>query len=150
MQSPFAKLFTKEPDCSGIKIFGCKCFHYLRKYGKDKFFPCVYIGYSLIHKGYRCLDPTTNRIYTYLDMQYLMKTSFHLTKKLTLHCQKIENTLVVTDFNYKSRKRIVSCCHHSPTRIYFLENQVESTIAWSIVAKNNQEFIVIMSQLKMI
>ena len=67
METPFSKLFAKNPNYNGLKVFGCKCFPYLRHHDQHKFakktFPCVFLGYSPIHKGHRCLDPTTNRVY---------------------------------------------------------------------------------------
>ncbi|XP_075095956.1 uncharacterized protein LOC142174124 [Nicotiana tabacum] len=67
MESPFFKLFNHHPDYGSLRIFGYRCFPYLRDYGKNKFskktYPCIFLGYSPIHKGYRSLDPSTNRIY---------------------------------------------------------------------------------------
>ena len=67
MKSPYEKLFKKAPDYKQLRIFGCRCFPYLRDYNKNKFekksLPCVFLGYNPIHKGYRCLDPDTKRVY---------------------------------------------------------------------------------------
>uniref|UniRef100_A0A2N9FTS7 Uncharacterized protein n=1 Tax=Fagus sylvatica TaxID=28930 RepID=A0A2N9FTS7_FAGSY len=44
-----------------------RCFPYLRDYAKNKFepksYPCIFIGYSSLHKGYRSLHPPTKRVY---------------------------------------------------------------------------------------
>lgn len=54
------------PDYRGLKVLGCKCFPYLRDNNKNKFdmktYTYVFIVYSSSHKGYRCLNPKTNRI----------------------------------------------------------------------------------------
>uniref|UniRef100_A0A2N9F121 Reverse transcriptase Ty1/copia-type domain-containing protein n=1 Tax=Fagus sylvatica TaxID=28930 RepID=A0A2N9F121_FAGSY len=45
----------------------CKCFPYLGDYRSNKLepksLPCVFIGYSTKHKGYKCFYPPTGRIY---------------------------------------------------------------------------------------
>lgn len=50
-----------------MRVFGCRCFPYLRDYAKTKFdprsLPCVFMGYSQHHKGYRCYIPQTGRVY---------------------------------------------------------------------------------------
>lgn len=67
METPFKLLHGKDPDYSSLRTFGCQCFPYLRAYGNNKFspksLPCVFIGYSQFHKGYRCLYPPIGRVY---------------------------------------------------------------------------------------
>lgn len=92
-ETPYSKLFDKNPDYSGIRIFGSQCFPYLKTPALHKFSrkttPCVFIGYSPLHKGCRCLDPHTHRVYVsphvvfnenhfpYLPQKNPMTTSSH-------------------------------------------------------------------------
>jgi hypothetical protein len=71
--SPFQKLFSQVPDYKFLlikknkiknkflEIFGCACFPNLRAYNSHKFSlrskPCVFLGYSTLHKGYECYHP---------------------------------------------------------------------------------------------
>ena len=65
--SPFSRLFGRTPTYVDLRTFGCACFPHLGDYVTNKLSPrsveCVFLGYSLQHKGYRCLDPMTNRVY---------------------------------------------------------------------------------------
>jgi|UniRef100_A0A2N9IT17 hypothetical protein len=67
MDTPFFKLHGVHPDYNSLKVFQSRCFPYLRDYAKNKFepksYPCIFIGYSPLHKGYRCLHPPTKRVY---------------------------------------------------------------------------------------
>jgi hypothetical protein len=67
-QSPWAALYKVFPDLKHLRTFGCECFPLLTPYNSHKLFPkttpCVFLGYPLHTKGYYCLDPVTNRIYT--------------------------------------------------------------------------------------
>jgi hypothetical protein len=60
-------LFGNSSDYSLLRIFGCACWPNLRPYNKHKLSfrskQCAFIGYSSLHKGYRCLDISTGRIY---------------------------------------------------------------------------------------
>ena len=37
MESPFLKLFGTNPNYENLRSFGCRCYPYLRNYGKNKF-----------------------------------------------------------------------------------------------------------------
>lgn len=78
-ECPYSKLYKKNPDYSGLRAIVCRCFPSLRHLNGSKFskktFPCVFIGYSPIHKGYRCMEPTTKR-FIFQDMSCLMKKPF--------------------------------------------------------------------------
>jgi hypothetical protein len=67
METPFFKLHGTLPNYNSLKVFGCRCFPYLRDYAKNKFTPksysCVFLGYSPMHKGYRCLPPPSKGVY---------------------------------------------------------------------------------------
>jgi hypothetical protein len=45
--------------------------------------PCVFIGYSTIHKGYKCLDLTTNRVYIFRHVVF-DETIFPFQQSLSL------------------------------------------------------------------
>ena len=66
-ESPYFKLFKRHPQYNGLRVIGCQCFPSLRHQRGNKFsaktYPCIFTGYSPIHKGYRCLDPKTRRVY---------------------------------------------------------------------------------------
>jgi hypothetical protein len=42
METPFFKLHGTHPDYNLLKVFGCRCFPYLRDYAKNKFTPKFY------------------------------------------------------------------------------------------------------------
>lgn len=82
--SPWKLLFKTFLDYSKLKTFGCNCFPWLKPYvsskldGKSKC--CVFLGYILQYKGYRCLDHVTHRVYIsrhvkFDEFTYLFHTS---------------------------------------------------------------------------
>ncbi|RVW98311.1 Retrovirus-related Pol polyprotein from transposon RE1 [Vitis vinifera] len=65
--SPFEVLFGKSPNYENFHPFGCRVYPCLRDYAPHKFsprsLPCIFLGYSSSHKGFRCFDTTTSRTY---------------------------------------------------------------------------------------
>ena len=70
--SPFEKLFSSSPDSSLLKIFGCACWPNLRPYNSNKLQPrslqCVFLGYRLRHKGFKCFHVASDRLYISRDV----------------------------------------------------------------------------------
>jgi hypothetical protein len=70
--TPLHKLLGATPDYSSFRVFGCACWPNLRPYNSHKLEldpPAVYfLGYSNLHKGFKCLDISKGRIYIYRDV----------------------------------------------------------------------------------
>jgi histone deacetylase 1/2 len=73
-KTPIECLFGKSGDYSLLRIFGCACWPNLRPYNRHKLeFPskqCVFLGYSNLHKGYKCLDISIGRLYISRDIVF--------------------------------------------------------------------------------
>jgi hypothetical protein len=64
--SPYFALHGVAPSYEHLRVFGCACYPNLSAKTAHKLAPrstrCIFLGYSADHKGYRCLDHTTNNI----------------------------------------------------------------------------------------
>lgn len=69
---PLERLFQAPPNYTMLRIFGCACWPHLRPYNRHKLSfrskPCVFLGYSSLHKGYKCLDMESGRVYVSRDV----------------------------------------------------------------------------------
>jgi hypothetical protein len=72
--SPLERLFHTKPNYSLLRVFGCACWPHLRAYNKNKLafrsIECVFLGYSSLHKGYKCLDQSSSRVYVSRDVVF--------------------------------------------------------------------------------
>uniref|UniRef100_A0A2N9FXX4 Integrase catalytic domain-containing protein n=1 Tax=Fagus sylvatica TaxID=28930 RepID=A0A2N9FXX4_FAGSY len=63
------------------RTFGCVAFVHLHKNQRTKLDPCavrcLFLGYGLHKKGFRCYDPTTNRTYITMDVTFLESENFY-------------------------------------------------------------------------
>jgi len=66
-KSSYEIVYRHTPDYHFLEVFGCACWLYLRPYNKHKIIfkskNCIFIGYSLDHHGYKCLDLVTGKVY---------------------------------------------------------------------------------------
>jgi histone deacetylase 1/2 len=73
-QTPFELLLKQKPDYLMLRTFGCACWPNLRPYNNRKLQfrskQCVFIGYSNLHKGFKCLDITEGRVYISRDVVF--------------------------------------------------------------------------------
>jgi histone deacetylase 1/2 len=74
METPLERLLGEVPDYTFLKVFGCACWPHLRPYNQRKLEfhskQCIFLGYSSIHKGYKCLHIPTNRVYISRDVVF--------------------------------------------------------------------------------
>jgi histone deacetylase 1/2 len=72
--TPLETLFHEKPDYSALRIFGCACWPNLRPYNTRKLEfrskRCAFVGYSNFHKGFKCLDISTGRVYISRDVVF--------------------------------------------------------------------------------
>jgi hypothetical protein len=72
--TPVERLLNTTPNYESLRVFGCACWPNLRPYNKRKLAfrstRCVFIGYSSRHKGVKCLDPSTGRVYISRDVVF--------------------------------------------------------------------------------
>jgi histone deacetylase 1/2 len=72
--TPTERLLGTTPNYDALRIFGCACWPNLRPYNKRKLASrstrCVFLGYSSHHKGVKCLDPSTSRVYISRDVVF--------------------------------------------------------------------------------
>ncbi|KAK0580290.1 hypothetical protein LWI29_000376 [Acer saccharum] len=84
-QNPYHLLFGKEPNYRKLRVFGCLCYPWLRPYESHKLQPrskpCVFVGYSIDHNAFLCLDRHSNRVYVSRHVVFV-ETEFPFAKEL--------------------------------------------------------------------
>jgi histone deacetylase 1/2 len=106
-KSSYEIIYHHTPDYHFLKVFGCVCWPYLRPYNKHKIDfrskNCIFIGYSLDHHGYKCLDLATGKVY------------------VSRHVVFYEN-----HFPYKSPDHHPSLCPDTPSIVVPFSNTMSS------------------------
>ena len=83
-RTPLATLESFHPIPSSHslppRIFGCVVYVHLPKRDRTKLEPraakCVFLGYGVGQKGYRCFDPLHNKLYTTMDCDFFEHSYF--------------------------------------------------------------------------
>lgn len=77
------------------RIFGCSVFVHIPKNERTKFDPCalkcVFVGYGVNQKGYRCYHPPSRRIYTTMNCDFL-ETEYFYTAQPSAQGEEITKT----------------------------------------------------------
>jgi histone deacetylase 1/2 len=108
-QSPFECLFNRTPDYDFLRTFKCLCFPFMHPYHAHKLdfrsSPCVFLGYSSSHLGYRCLDSASDRIYVsrhvrFHENVFPFADSSQLTRTPAISSQPTHLPNLITPYNF--------------------------------------------------
>ena len=83
--TPEEKYAGKKPDLLHLKVFGCIAYVHVPDELHTKLDPkaekCVFIGYSLEQKGYRCYNPLTRQLRTSRDVVFDEMSNWYKAEK---------------------------------------------------------------------
>ena len=69
-----------------LKVFGCTAFIHTHDVNRGKFDPrakkCVFVGYPLNQKGYKCFDPTSKKFFISMDVTFFDDKPYFTTTHL--------------------------------------------------------------------
>ena len=86
--TPEEKFIGVKPDLSHLKVFGCIAYVHVPDELRTKLDPkvekCVFIGYSLEQKGYRCYNPLTHKLRVSRDVVFDEMSSWYSAKNVCL------------------------------------------------------------------
>ncbi|PKU87463.1 Retrovirus-related Pol polyprotein from transposon TNT 1-94 [Dendrobium catenatum] len=73
-KSPYHLLYQSPPDYSILRQFGCRCYPWTKPLSPHKLAPrsisCIFLGYTINQKGFKCFDPITNKIISSRHVQF--------------------------------------------------------------------------------
>ncbi len=80
------KFTHKKPDVSHLKVFSCIAYVHVRDEKRSKLDPkvekCIFIGYSLEQKGYKCFNPSTRKLQVSKDVVFDEMVSWYSPLKI--------------------------------------------------------------------
>ena len=117
--TPIYRLLKIQRNYDFLHTFGCAYWPSIRKYNAHKLsfhsMMCVFLGYSPMHKGYKCLDRSTGRIYISHDVIYDESVFPYSTLVFLSMCPLLRRPSLVHPMN---RLRMYLCeimtCHICP------------------------------------
>jgi len=84
--TPKEKFTGKRSDVSHLKVFGCIAYVHVPNERRLKLDPkaekCIFIGYSLEQKGYRCFNPSTRKLQVSRDVVFDEMVSWYPPLKI--------------------------------------------------------------------
>ena len=86
-KSPSEVKYNRKPNLSHLKVFGCTCYVHVPGDLRDKLSirsqKCMFLGYSTTQKGYKCINPLTNKLIisrnvTFLENERYFRSEEHV------------------------------------------------------------------------
>ncbi|XP_010422526.1 PREDICTED: uncharacterized protein LOC104707795 [Camelina sativa] len=78
--SPFEVLNQIKPSLNHLRVFGCVCFFLIPGEQRTKLdaksTKCMFIGYAISQKGYKCYDPTTSCLLVSRDVKFMENAGY--------------------------------------------------------------------------
>ena len=95
--TPKEKFSSRKPDLSHLKVFGCIAYVHVPDELQTKLDPkakkCVFIGYSLEQKGYKCYNPVTHQVRVNKDVVFDEMASWYAEVKHDIGADVKENAV---------------------------------------------------------
>jgi transposase InsO family protein len=84
--TPEEKFTSKKPDVLHLRVFGCISYVHVLDEKRSKLDPkvekCIFIGYSLEQKGYKCFHPSTRKLQVSRDVVFHEMVSWYPPLKI--------------------------------------------------------------------
>ncbi|MCO5596603.1 hypothetical protein L7F22_050669 [Adiantum nelumboides] len=80
--TPEEKFFGKKPDLGHLKVFGCIAYVHVPNELRTKDEKCIFIGYSLEQKGYKCYNPIMRHVRVSRDVVFDEMASWLRERKI--------------------------------------------------------------------
>ena len=73
-KTPFEAFYGRKPSVSHLWVFGCWVYAHVQKDKQGSFQPksrkCIFLGYPVNYKGWKCWDPATNEVFISRDVHF--------------------------------------------------------------------------------
>ncbi|MCO5591147.1 hypothetical protein L7F22_045128 [Adiantum nelumboides] len=127
--SPYERLYGIKPTVSYMRVFGCVCHVHVPNEARKKMEPkavkCIFLGYPVEKKGYKCYDPTTRQVYVSRDVRFCEHEPWYKPKPVTIEYEyeEQENVCHVFDEPRPSTRTILGP--------HMVEESTKSVNPWS-------------------
>lgn len=96
--TPEERFSGKKPDLSHLKVFGCIGYVHVPDELRMKLDPkvekCIFIGYSLEQKGYKCYNPVTRQVKVSRDVVFDEMSTWYADVKQVIGADVKENVVI--------------------------------------------------------
>ena len=74
-KTPYEAFYGRKPSVAHLRVFGCRAYAHVQKDKRHSFQPksrkCIFLGYPVDYKGWKCWDPSTNEVFISRDVRFV-------------------------------------------------------------------------------